>query len=122
MSVRPIDQLTPFGGTEDPNYPTQWRVPTDIDTELYRISGECFVTQLVIDELALQQWQVADADLTEEVKKRLCENLVQQLMKSKFIEFTHQRNMAENTKVFRARMYVVPDSQVRILREKKIIK
>lgn len=121
MSVRPIDQLTQYGGTDDPNYPTQWSVPADMNMQTHSVAGECIVASFIIDMFALERYS-SENDAKDEIKKRLCQQLVDELFKSKCIEFTSEHNKLNNTKIFRARIFATPDAQVRLLRQLKVIK
>lgn len=55
------------------------------------------------------------------IKKMLCERLVEEMMKSNHIEFTRQETNFGDSYTFRARIFAVPDNQVRILRSLKEI-
>jgi hypothetical protein len=54
-----------------------------------------------------------------EIKGLLIEKLVHELYKQKHIEFTQMKRMETDEMVYRARIHVVPDTQVRIIREIK---
>ena len=61
-----------------------------------------------------------DRPLTEkDIKERLVRGLVDEIVKTKCIEFTQMARRDINEMVFRARVHVVPDTQVRIIREIK---
>lgn len=51
------------------------------------------------------------------VKDKLCNMLIQELKKNNFIEFTRQEVPGQDITKFRARIFVTPDDQVRILRQ-----
>lgn len=51
------------------------------------------------------------------VKEILMKKLVEKMFEGKFIEFTQMTRHEINETVFRARIHVVPDTQVRIIRE-----
>ena len=55
-----------------------------------------------------------------EIKKLLVTALVEKMFDSNKIEFTKVLDASTLTHMFRARIFVVPDTQVRILREKRI--
>jgi hypothetical protein len=54
-----------------------------------------------------------------EIKGLLIEKLVQEMYSQKNIEFTQMRKVETDEMVYRARIHVVPDTQVRIIRELK---
>jgi hypothetical protein len=61
-----------------------------------------------------------DRPLSEKtIKERLVRGLVDEIAKAKCIEFTQMARHDINEMVFRARVHVVPDTQVRIIREIK---
>jgi hypothetical protein len=79
------------------------------------IQGKMITVNHVINDI---EW--AQRVLTpEEIKMRLTELMVQEIYKNNCIEFTKQVNMASGDHLFHARIFVVPDTQVRILRENK---
>jgi hypothetical protein len=63
---------------------------------------------------------VGDGRYTEDhIKKLLMDKLVDAMFKASYIEFTRMEKHDTNEVVFRARIHVVPDTQVRIIREIK---
>ena len=54
-----------------------------------------------------------------EIKGLLIEKLVHEMYKHKNIEFTRMESVDTDEMVYRARIHVVPDTQVRIIRELK---
>lgn len=69
---------------------------------------------------------VSDYDMAQkpidpmEIKMRLMNQLVEKMFEDKSIEFTKMQDMASGVHRFHARIFVVPDTQVRILRENKV--
>ena len=61
-------------------------------------------------------WVEFDID----IKQRLVDGLMQELFKTKCIEFTKSQDVYLGEHYYRARMFVVPDDQVRILRVSQI--
>ncbi len=55
----------------------------------------------------------------DHIKQLLMDNLVREMFKANHIEFTRMQRHETNEMVFRARIHVVPDTQVRIIRELK---
>lgn len=79
----------------------------------YSIQGEMFAVEKKFGGItAAGVSQITDDNL----KRMLLTELVEELMKSKYIEFTKQMLPNTDNMVVRARMYVVPDDQVQILR------
>ncbi len=54
-----------------------------------------------------------------EIKGLLIEKLMHEMYRQKYIEFTQMKKMETDEMVYRARIHVVPDTQVRIIRELK---
>ena len=54
-----------------------------------------------------------------EIKGLLIEKLVHEMYSQKNIEFTQMKRMETDEMVYRARIHVVPDTQVRVIRELK---
>ena len=52
-----------------------------------------------------------------EIKGLLIEKLVHEMYRQKNIEFTRMESVDTNEMVYRARIHVVPDTQIRILRQ-----
>lgn len=55
----------------------------------------------------------------DHIKKLLVSKLVDEMFNAKCIEFTQMRKHDTDEMIFRARIHVVPDTQVRIIRELK---
>jgi hypothetical protein len=99
--------------------PTLYPAPTisgSIPLNQYPIKGDCFKVSKII---TLEMWQDLPHDV---IKMDMVKLLVQELMKNNHIEFTsqvepHSPNMVE----LRARIFVTPDDQVRILRVNGVI-
>lgn len=54
-----------------------------------------------------------------EIKGLLIEKLMHEMYRQKHIEFTQMKRLETNEMIYRARIHVVPDTQVRIIRELK---
>jgi hypothetical protein len=52
----------------------------------------------------------------QEIKKRLAMDLAEKMLENGVIEFTQMQDSASGHKTIKARCYLVPDNQVRILR------
>ena len=75
------------------------------------IQGKMVTAQMSID--ANQAIQMDDLEL----KNRLITKLVRELMNGKYIEFTKQQDVATMETIVRARIFVTPDDQVRVIRK-----
>ena len=81
------------------------------------IQGQLVSVQLVVNHDEKDMVGMSAAGVQDLMKKRLCEALLQEMVKSKTIEFTSQMHPVESTTTYRARVYVTPDTQVRLLRK-----
>jgi hypothetical protein len=72
--------------------------------------------QMVAAEMRLDANEAIQMDDIE-LKNRLITKLVRELMDGKYIEFTKQQDVTKMETVIRARIYVTPDDQVRIVRK-----
>lgn len=52
----------------------------------------------------------------DKIKENLMKDMIQHMLKNNLIEFTSQEDMAEGKVIYRARAFLVPNDQVRILR------
>lgn len=78
----------------------------------HQITGQTIMAEYILppDYLSLKEL---------EIKGLLIEKLVQEMYKASNIEFTQMRKVDTDEMVYRARIHVVPDTQVRIIRELK---
>lgn len=82
------------------------------------IPGRMFATQYVMTmEEHIAMKAMNDAQLEHSIKEKLAIQLARELLNSKHIEFTRQNDIQRGRFVYRARLYAVPDDQVRILRQ-----
>ena len=81
------------------------------------IQGQMVSVQIVVNHDEKEMLGTSAAGFQEIMKKRLCEALIQEMIKSKVIEFTSQMDPVELVTTYRARIYVTPDTQVRLLRK-----
>jgi hypothetical protein len=89
----------------------------DDESKEHAIQGHVFEAKFVLSDI-----QVTAGTFTEDdIKKELANKLVYELIKSKHIEFTKVPDLMNSSHVFRARIFAVPDTHVRILRENKVI-
>jgi hypothetical protein len=91
-----------------------WNVPIDINSYDYAIKGNMIKYQLSISELELMK--IDPKNFSDVIKKQLMYGLMDELMNTRSVEFTRAQDVSFGSAHFRARMFVVPDDQVRILR------
>jgi hypothetical protein len=72
--------------------------------------------QMVFAEMRLDANEAIQMDDLE-LKNRLITKLVRELMNGRYIEFTKQQDVASMETVVRARIFVTPDEQVRVIRK-----
>ena len=89
------------------------------DTDTYQ--GQMVVAEITIPDTDAIITGMSAAGFREEIKKRLIHQLAENLMKNKLVEFTSQQFAHSNETKFRARIYAVPDGQVRMIRKNGVI-
>lgn len=86
-----------------------------VDTETYQ--GQMVVAEITVTDTDAMITGMSAAGFREEMKRRLIHQLAENLMKNKLIEFTSQQFAHSNETKFRARIYAVPDGQIRMIRK-----
>ena len=71
--------------------------------------------QMITATLELNEFYMSKMDDVD-MKNRVLNMLVNELLSAKCIEFTKQQNIATNTITVRARIFATPDTQVRLIR------
>jgi hypothetical protein len=84
------------------------------DSTEYAVQGKMIATQLDIGFADLLK--VPAANFNDMIKKQLLERLMLEVAQNRCVEFTRQEDPVSGQQRFRARMFVVPDTMVRILR------
>ena len=79
--------------------------------------GEMVTAQITISDNDAIMTGMSASGFHEDVKKRLIHMLAESLMKNRLIEFTSQQFAHSQETTFRARIYAVPDTQVRMIRK-----
>jgi len=89
----------------------------------HAIQGIMSYTTLTLDdnEIARRWPNYTGENLKDKIKMEMMIMLAKELMHNKQIEFTSQPDMEFNQTHYRARVYAVPNGQVKILRELKQI-
>ena len=109
----------PNTGTFTGNITTSGTQPISQRVQDQIIQGEMLTCNISIDDYEDEQgMRQVGVDWHQHMKKRLILQLVNEMMNSKHIEFTRQHDYHQNRTIYRARVFVTPDSQVRLLREK----
>ena len=86
-----------------------------ISMDTYR--GEMVTVQITVSDTDAIITGMSAAGFQEDIKKRLIHMLAENLMKNKLVEFTSQQFGHSHETTFRARIYAVPDNQVRMIRK-----
>ena len=96
---------------EDPNWKLNFN---QID---HTIQGKMFGASMTIPEYE-REVILSGADGELEIKRRLIDKLIGELYKNmNCVEFTKMNDMMTLETHYKARMFLVPDSQVRIIRQ-----
>ncbi len=95
-----------------------WNLPIDIKEMQYAIKGNMIKAQLIVSDL--EQVQMNPATFQDDIKQRLLMVLLDEIMKTRSVEFTKMPHHSHGLTYFRARMFAVPDDQVKILRLSQI--
>lgn len=91
---------------------------TAINPNPFLVKEHIIQGELVYTELIVEQFKLEDRLVTSDgIKQTLMIDLAKKLMANKMIEFTKTQNNLTGDHIFRARIYAVPDGNVRILRE-----
>jgi hypothetical protein len=81
------------------------------------VRGEMITVQKVVGVHELEMIKLDEDMFNQQVKRELAFQLAEQILKNKFVEFTKQQDMHTNKITYRARAYLTPDNQVRMLRK-----
>jgi hypothetical protein len=98
-------------------YPTASIDPFDTHGVVASVTGQMLTEQIIISNLEVAQMNMDETSFKQEMKKRLCMALAEKMLENKLVEFTKQENLQSGEVTFRARAYLTPDSQVRLLRK-----
>ena len=90
---------------------------TDNNTREVPIKGESFSVSICFTESDL----IREVITPDEIKQMLIRDLVKEMMHGNYIEFTKSEDVTNCNTTFRARIFAVPDSQVRLLRLEGVI-
>lgn len=87
--------------------------PYDVNTQDHAISGRMFLAVL---HLAFDPEDNLTPDKEDRVKYQLTEKLLRAIIEAKCVEFTKSLDPASGAYTYRARCFVTPDAQVKIIR------
>lgn len=90
-----------------------------INIKEYAIEGQMLTVQKTLDAYELERTGLSAniKNFEDEIKKELINQMVSEIVKAKCIEFTSQKDMMTNSVTYRARIFVTPDTQTRIIRQ-----
>ena len=77
----------------------------------HTIQGSMITVSKIIDHFVVEQLS------EDELKKSMVTQLVEEIIRNKCVEFTKQIGHSKNETIIRARIFVTPDTNVRIIRE-----
>jgi hypothetical protein len=83
----------------------------------FPVKGEMITAQIDVSDADLVFSQMPMGEFQKEIKRKLVNLLVEELMNKNHIEFTSQIDPTSNTSKYRARIYATPDAQVRMIRK-----
>ena len=111
LTITGTNQIQPLTAS---SYP--WTITgLSVDTETYQ--GQMVVAEITVTDTDAIITGMSAAGFREEMKRRLIHQLAENLMKNKLSEFTSQQFAHSNETKFRARIYAVPDGQIRMIRK-----
>ena len=91
-----------------------WSIPISINSQEYAIRGNMIKYQITMSEYDLMEINPKTFELN--IKQQLMDGLMYEVTNTKSVEFTKSSDRITGLTYFRARMFVVPDDQVKILR------
>lgn len=101
-----------YGGT---GASWMWQDPAQPPTQYeHPIQGQMFMVSFTASDKLM--FNTPEAVWKQEIKKRLAMDLAEKMLEEGVIEFTQMQDSASGHKTIKARCYLVPDNQVRILR------
>jgi len=110
LSISNGGVLPGFSPYDLSGYPTVTSDPASFET----IKGEMLTVKMEMSE-----WEFNNSVVPKpEIKKKLAVMLAEELLQNKNVEFTYQKNHNNGNISVRVRCFVVPDDQVKILRER----
>ena len=94
--------------------------PSEYPTVVHDPAFETIKGEMLTVKMEITEWEFENSMIPKpEIKKKLARMIAEELLERKNVEFTYQKNRDTNNISVRVRCFVVPDDQVKILREKK---
>ena len=118
MALNSIIDPASIGGVITSNISnTSWVSPNSGTSHVeYHIHGKMYTANLTFSDVEIQNRIITP----EEIKNRLMEKLLEKMYQESHIEFTKMMDASTGEHKFHARIFAVPDTQVRIIREQKL--
>ena len=91
-----------------------WNVPISINSHEYAIKGNMIKYQMTIGEYELMK--IDPKTFESDIKQQLMYGIVDEIMRTRSVEFTKMFDPLSGITRFSARLFAVPDDQVKILR------
>lgn len=93
-------------------------IPISTNTTIPPINSIDYIIQgkMLTASLTMSSYEAEQMDDLE-LKNRLITLMVREIMDNKCIEFTKQQDYAKDEVIIRARIYVTPDSDVKLIRK-----
>ena len=90
-----------------------------INTKDYAIQGQMLAVEKIMNSYELERTGLSAnvKNFEDEIKKELIQEMVREIVKRNCIEFTSQKDMLTGNVTYRARVFVTPDEQTRIIRQ-----
>jgi hypothetical protein len=85
----------------------------------HEITGQTITASYQVSHAEMLNSASTLEDVKYGIKKILIGKIAEKLFESSMIEFTQQEQVTEDAVMFRARIHVTPDTQVRVIRELK---
>jgi hypothetical protein len=95
---------------------------TSTQTYDHTINGKMFIATLLVPFDHMDDSDSLSKLKEDEVKSRLTEKLLRAMIEGKCVEFTKFHDPIAGSCTYRARCFVTPDAQVKILRTHGVIK
>jgi hypothetical protein len=91
----------------------------NINTKEFAIQGQMLAVEKILNSYELERTGLSAniKNFEDEIKKDLIQEMVREIVKRNCIEFTSQKDMLSGNVTYRARVFVTPDTQTRIIRQ-----
>lgn len=91
----------------------------NINTKEFAIQGQMLAVEKILNSYELERTGLSSnvKNFEDEIKKELIQEMVREIVAQRCIEFTSQKDMLTGNVTYRARVFVTPDEQTRIIRQ-----